>query len=194
MSGSRNENTNIVFRLYLDPRKVFRLMDIAMITGESNLQWLSRRMNYYVQTGKLNNPRKGIYTKPGYSFEELGCSLYTPSYISLEYVLQRAGVIFQYSSQITLVSYLSRKLTIDNQVFGYRKIKGEVLVNTAGIQQLSNHINMATPERAFLDMLYLSPNFYFDKLNTLDFDAVMRLLPVYSSASLSKNATKLLKK
>jgi hypothetical protein len=193
MSGSQNEKTDIVFRLYLDPRTVFRLNDIAMIAGESNLRWLSRKMNYYVRTGKLNNPRKGIYTKTGYKAEELGCSLYAPSYISLEYVLQRSGVIFQYSSQITLVSYLSRELTIENQQFRYRKIKGEIVANTAGIQQLPNHINMATPERAFLDILYLSPDFYFDNLNPLNFEAVKRLLRVYSSVSLSKKATKLLK-
>jgi len=61
-----------------------------------------------VRAGKFLNPRKGIYAKSGFSKEELACILYTPAYISLEYVLQKAGVVFQYDPALTAVSYLSR--------------------------------------------------------------------------------------
>ena len=52
--------------------------------------------------------------------EELACTLYTPSYISLEYVLQKAGVVFQYDERITAVSYLRRSIDIQFQN-AYRK-------------------------------------------------------------------------
>ena len=80
------------------------------------------RLNYYVRTGRLQNPRKGLYCKPNYNPQELACRIFTPSYLSLEYVLQRSGVIFQYDSRFTALSYLSRDVEIENQVFSFRII------------------------------------------------------------------------
>ena len=97
-----------------------------MLTGETNFQSLNKKLNYYVHAGKLQNPRKGIYTKPGYEPEELACSIYRPSYISLEYVLQKAGVVFQFDSRITLVSYLSRNIEVDTREYRYRKMKDDL--------------------------------------------------------------------
>jgi hypothetical protein len=105
--------------------------------------------------------------------------------------LQRAGVIFQYDSAITNVSYLTRETEIDNQTFRYRQIKGEILTNTAGIILNKNNINIATPERAFLDMLYLNKKFYFDNLHILNKKTVSKLLPIYNSQILVKTVNKL---
>jgi hypothetical protein len=120
-----------------------------------------------VRKGKLQNPRKGIYTKPDYNKKELACTIYRPSYISLEYVLQKAGILFQHDSRITVISYLTRCIDVENNIYLYRRIKGEILVNTIGIIRQNNHINIASAERAFLDLLYLNANFYFDNLNPL---------------------------
>ena len=106
-----------------------------MLIGETNFQSLNKKLNYYVRTGKLLNPRKGVYTKPNYDPVELACIIYTPSYISLEYVLQKSGIIFQYDSRITAVSYLSRGIEVAGTTYLFRKIKGEILLNTAGINQ-----------------------------------------------------------
>jgi hypothetical protein len=187
-----SQKQNIVMTIYQNKRTVFRLSDIAMLVGESNFISLNKKLNYYVHTGKLQNPRKGIYAKPAYNPEELACTLYTPSYISLEYVLQRAGVVFQYDSRITTVGYLSRSVEVCEQIYAYRKLKGEVLVNTAGIVQHANDVNMATPERAFLDLLYLDASYYFDNLNPLDKKKVDKLLPLYGSKALQKRVNKLM--
>jgi len=192
MFGSQNNNENIVLSLYKDGRTVFRLIDVAMLIGETDLQALSKKMNYYVGKGQLQNPRKGIYVKTGYNPEELACRIYSPSYISLEYVLQKAGVIFQYDTRITVVSYLSRSIKVETQSYHFRKIKGEILVNTTGLNRLSNYVNIAGPERAFLDMLYLSPRFYFDNLNPLDKTLLIKLLPIYQSKALTNRLTKIL--
>jgi hypothetical protein len=144
-----------------------------------------------VRTGKLLNPRKGIYSKPDYNNEELACLLYTPSYISLEYVLQKEGVIFQYDSRITSISYLSRTIEIEDNTFIYRKIKGEIIANSKGVNSIENRLNIATPERAFLDMLYLSKNAYFDNLNALNKEKVYDLLPIYLSKALTDRVNKL---
>lgn len=192
MFSSRNINNNIILTIYKDTRTVFRLNDIAMLAGESNFQSLNKKLNYYVRTGKLQNPRKGIYAKPGYQYEELACSICIPSYISLEYVLQKAGIIFQYDSRITVVSYLSRIIEVENQVYIFRKIKASMLIETMGIIRQNNHINIATAERAFLDLLYLNKNYYFDNLNPLNKELVFKLLPLYQSKAMDVEVTKLL--
>ena len=181
---------NIVFDIYKNSRTVFKINDIALLMGKEKDSALCKLLNYYVKTGKLLNPRKGFYAKEEYQPEELACLLYPPTYISLEYVLQRAGVIFQYDSAITSVSYLTREIVVSNQTFRYRKIKGEILTNTEGVFLNKNNINIASPERAFLDILYLNKRFYFDNLHILDKKKIVKLLPIYQSESLIKTVTK----
>jgi hypothetical protein len=188
---SSSQKYDLILSVYNDKRSVFTLNDIAMLICESNFKRLNERLNYYVRTGKLFRPRKGIYVKFNYDPEELACTLYTPSYISLEYVLQKAGVVFQYDERITAVSYLSRSINIENQIYSYRKIKGDIIIVTQGIVQ-KNSVNIATPERAFLDVLYLNTTYNFDNLNPLDKDLVYRLLPIYNSKKMTKRVRKLL--
>ena len=193
MYSSRTTNQDIVFAVYKDKRTVFRLNDVALLVGESNFQSLNKKLNYYVHTGKLKNPRRGIYTKLEYNPEELACNIYTPSYISLEYVLQKSGIIFQYDSGITAVSYLSRSIEVTGKNFLFRKIKGEVLVNTAGINRHENHVNIASAERAFLDLMYLNTEFYCDNLNPLNRQIAYKILSIYKSKSLSERVKKVLR-
>jgi len=192
MSGSQNINTDIILTIYKDARSVFRLRDIALIAGETDFESLNKKLNYYVHKGKLQNPRKGIYTKSGYNQEELACCIYTPAYVSLAYVLQKAGVVFQYNTAITTVSYLSRTIIVDEKTYSFRKLKGELLTDTTGIIRQPNFINIASPERAFLDMLYLDKDYYFDNLNPLNKELVRKFLPIYQSKVLKSKVTNLL--
>lgn len=188
----RLNTKDLILSIYTDSRYVFNLTDIAMLVGDTDFSSINKKLNYYVKKVKLLNPRRGIYAKPGYTPEEIACKVYTPSYISLEYVLQRAGVIFQYESRISAISYLSREIEIDGKEYLYHKVKGEILINTQGIE-FHNNINIASAERAFLDMIYLVPSFYFDNLNVLDKKAVTRLLSVYNSKTMNARVQKLLK-
>ncbi|MEN9447919.1 MAG: hypothetical protein RJA25_1209 [Bacteroidota bacterium] len=186
-----SQNKNIVWEIYNAPATVFTLPAIALLLGETNFKSLSQKLNYYVRTGKLLQLRKGIYAKPNYNPEELACMLYTPSYLSLEYVLQKTGVIFQYDSRLTSVSYLSRSVEADNNLIAYRKIKNEILVNMNGIQRNGN-INIAIPERAFLDILYLNVAYHFDNIHSLNEKIIRELLLVYNSKILIKRVNKIL--
>jgi hypothetical protein len=184
---------DIVLEIYRDTGTVYRFNDIAMLLGETNFQSLSKKLNKLVHMGKLLTPRKGIYAKSNFNPEELACILYTPSYISLEYVLQKAGVVFQYDARITSITYLSRNIEVDNQAYSYRKIKGEILIEPMGIIKKNRLINIAVPERAFLDVLYLNKDYYFDNLNPLNKELIHKLLPVYKSKAMTDKVTKLLK-
>ena len=183
---------NILLDIYNDKRNVFKISDIAEMSGVDDNKTLSWRMNYYVRQGRLLNPRKGIYAKNGYSVEELASCLYTPSYISLDYVLKREGVVCQNVGTITLVGYLNRLIEIGNSLILYRKLKDEILTNYEGVR-FENGVRIASAERAFLDMYYLSPNYSFSNINKLNYKIIKKLLPVYSSVALEIRTKQLFK-
>jgi predicted transcriptional regulator of viral defense system len=187
---SSQKGIDILFEIYKDSRTVFRINDIALLVN-SNDRLLYQKLNKLVKKGKLLNIRKGIYVKEGYNSEELACLLYTPTYISLGYVLQRSGIIFQYDSSITNISYLNREILVNGQPIQYRQIKREILLNTSGIININN-TNIATPERAFLDTLYLNGFFYFDNIKNLNIKNIYKFLPIYNSTSLIREAEKIL--
>ena len=187
-----SSQNNVLKLILLDARTVFPIQSMVMLSGISDGVRLTKMLNYYVKKGDILNPRRGIYTKPNYNAEELACAIFHPSYISLEYVLKQAGVIFQYDSTITSVSYLTRNMEVDGKNFSFRQIKPELWMGFSGTTQQGN-VCRATPERAFLDMLYLSAgNCYFDNLRPLKRKEVLALLPSYQSKTLVKNAKKFL--
>jgi hypothetical protein len=190
IEGRKAKRNDTIMAIYRDSRSVFNTADIAMLSGESDRTSLGQKLNGYVRTGKLISVRRGIYAKPGYTPEEVACKVYTPSYISLEYVLGRAGVIFQYDSRITCVSYLSREVEIAGAAVSYRKLKDGILIETTGIER-KGQINIATPERAFLEMLYLDSTYYFDNPRKLDRQRIEQLLPIFGSKKLTETVKKI---
>jgi hypothetical protein len=115
----------------------------------------------------------------------LATKIYTPSYISLETVLQKEGIVFQYYKAIFVVSYLSREILCDNQKYIFKKIKDEVLVNNLGIERKENYF-IAAKERAFLDALYLYKNYHFDNLKPLNWNLCFEIALIYKSRELIK--------
>ena len=183
-------NSGFILEVYKDKRTVFTFNDLGLLLGESDKDKLKQKVNYYVRNNMILNIRKGIYAKENYNPEELACKIFTPAYLSLEYVLQKAGAIFQYSGKFTLVSYLSRSIKVGNNIFDYRRIKEPVLINTTGINRLPDDINIASPERAFLDILYLDKEFYLDNPAALDKKKIISILPVYNSRALDERVRK----
>lgn len=183
---------NPLLSILNSPRTVFTIQSLVMLTGIRDSKKLTKSLHYYAKDGKLLNLRRGIYAKLNYDVQEMACCLYRPSYISLEYVLQRAGVVFQWEESITCISYLSRSTEIDGQPYQYRKINPALWVGMEGIEQRDN-ISIATPERAFLDMIYISSgNCYFDNLHPLSINKIRELLPHYNSATLNERVSNLL--
>ena len=183
---------NVMEVILNSSRSVFNIQSLRMLTECRNSQKLTQSLYYYIKEGKIRNPRRGIYTKSTYDKQEMACSLFRPAYISLEYVLQRAGVVFQYDDAITCVSYLNRTVWIDDRSYQFRIINPELWIGLEGIEQHDN-ILIATPERAFLDLVYLSAgNCYFDNLHPLNKTKVRQLLPHYRSKVLAERTDKLL--
>lgn len=183
---------NVLEVILSSPRTVFNVQSLRMLTECEDSQKLTKSLHYYVKEGKIRNPRRGIYTKATFDEKEMACSLFRPAYVSLEYVLQRSGIVFQYDDTVTCVSYLNRNVEIDDKAYQFRIINPELWIGMDGIEQQDN-ILIATPERAFLDMIYLSAgNCYFDNLHPLNKIKVKQLLPFYQSKVLTERVTKLL--
>ena len=169
---------------------VFTFKDLSLILGETDKNYLRKKIYRYVKAKKLYSIRRGLYAKDkNYNKFELATKIYTPSYISFETVLSRAGIIFQFYSQIFVASYLAREITVDGQKHVYKKIKDEILTNHLGIEQKENYA-IAIPERAFLDTLYLYKKYHFDNLSPINWKKVFEILPIYQNKALEKRIKK----
>lgn len=158
---------------------VFTFQDLLLMWDGIAVETARKRVNYYVQSGNLYPIRRGIYAKDrNYDRFELATKIFTPAYISFETVLGNAGVTFQYYSTIFVASYQTKEIVADGQKFAFSTLKGPLLTNASGVENKATYA-IATPERAFLDRVYLSRNYHFDNLSVLNWDKVEEILPAY---------------
>lgn len=176
---------DIILTLYSKPQTVFTLDEISLYFPKIPYENLRSRIRYFTNAGKLQRLHHGVYAKNEYNPLELANKLYKPSYISLETVLAKGGVIFQYYETIFAVSYLTRTVTLNETKIQYRQIKRSVLTNLIGIEQKTGYF-IATLERAFLDAIFIYKNYHFDNLETIDWEKVKELKKVYKSKAFEK--------
>lgn len=170
---------NLLQQLLRSDQTVFSFKELLLGHRTLNAKILKARLNYYVQNGDLYHIRRGLYAKDNkYSRLELATKILAPSYISFETVLRSAGIIFQYSSAIYVASYQSRTIECDGQTYIFKTLKPVILTNSVGIE-IRPEYSIASPERAFLDVVYLHRQYHFDNLAPLDWNKVYELLPIY---------------
>lgn len=165
---------------------VFSTKDIALLWRDAQTGASQVRLNYYVKTGKLFRIRRGIYAKDkDYDKYEFATKIFRPSYVSFETVLGSTGMTFQYYSQIFVASYVKREIKCDGQIYSFQKMKNSILNNPTGIDQTGEYA-IASKERAYLDTIYRSKNYYFDNVRSLDWDKVFEILPIYNNKKMAK--------
>ena len=175
----------MILDLYRRPETVLTIDEIAQMFPEISYKSLKDRLSYFTKTGQIRRLRSGVYAKLDYNPLELANKVYKPSYISLETVLFRSGVVFQAYQTIFVVSYLTRTLTIDHQDIQIRKMKEVVLTNMAGIDPQTGYF-MASLERAFLDAIYIYRDYHFDNLEGINWEKVESLKGIYHSLAFEK--------
>mgnify|MGYP001568195597 CR=1 FL=1 len=172
--------------LLRSPKTIFSTKDVALLWSEERENTVSARLNKYVRSGKLIRVRRGLYAKDeNYDKSELATKIYTPSYISFETVLAKAGVVFQFYGQIFVASYVTREVTIDDQTYSYKRIRDSILTNRIGVEAKDNYY-IASPERAFLDVVYSNKDYHFDNLSPFNWERVFEILPIYNNKSMEK--------
>ena len=181
---------NLIAKLYQSPKTILTTKDIALIWEETNPVNLSSKIKYYAKEGSLIRLTRGVFAKSKeYDIKELATSIYTPSYISFETVLREAGIIFQHYDSIFVAGPYPTTKKIGDKTITFRKLKGSVLYNALGIKNEKNY-SIATPERAFLDIVYLFPKFYFDNLRSINWEQCFELAKIYDNKQLIKRVTK----
>ncbi len=181
---------SLIAKLYQSPKTILSNKDLALIWQENNEEGLYAKTAYYVKQKALIRLTRGVFAKnKNYNPKELATSIYTPSYISFETVLREAGVIFQHYDTIFVVSKWPKTMTVDKNTFTFRKLKDSVLFNSTGIVIKDNY-SVAITERAFLDMIYLFPNYYFDNLKSINWERCDEIAKIYNNKELIKRLAK----
>lgn len=181
---------NFLVALYDSKQTVFTSREIALLIGEKDSNNLKSKLAYYVRTGKLIRLRRGIFAKNNnYNKNELAVRIFTPAYVSFETVLQREGIVFQFYETIFVASYLSREVSFGGNKFTFRKVKSETLIDQKGLINRGTYFE-ATKERAFLDLLYVSGDYYFDNLRGIDWEKCFDIVSIYGSKALTKKLIK----
>jgi len=185
---------NSLVKLFQSSKTVFTSKELALIWNEASANNLKAKIYYYVKSKSIIRLWRGVYAKTSdFDPKELAASLYSPSYISFETVLREAGMIFQHYETIFVAGPWNKDLQIDRYKFTFRRLKKSVLYNPAGIASRDN-FSIASPERAFLDMLYVSPEYYFDNLNSLNWEKCFDLVGIYDNKQLEERLKKYQKK
>ncbi len=126
---------------------------------------LHLQLSRWVAKGKVIRLKRGLYTLPEtyrkapLSLRWLANTLYSPSYLSLEYMLSWYDMIPERVATITSVTLLKTAL-FNNPLgrFAYRTVKKDLFFGFEEIKdEFGAPILIASPEKAFLDYIYLSP-------------------------------------
>ena len=170
------------FKKIIETKKtVFTVNDFRQIWQIKNKNYLKTIINRLFKRVDIFRIRRGIYILNNkYSLFELANKIKQPSYVSLETVLQKNGVIFQdYASSIYSISNSTKKYKINNIKFYYSKISNQILSNPLGVENKNNY-NIASVERAIADRIYLTSNYFFDNLRKVDTKKLKEISKIYN--------------
>ena len=152
----------------------FTFDDLAGV--EKDRHYLKVLFSRYGKAGKLVRLKKGIYVKKEYLddlrnknaypayLEFLASILYTPSYLSLEYILAKHSLLTEEVVSFTCVSR-NKTSRFSNQ-FGnylYHKIKDLLFIGFKVIKLNGLIIFQATKAKALFDYLYFRKNLLVNK-------------------------------
>lgn len=164
-------------KLLIDSGKtVFTTIDLGNILKIENKNYLLVYINRLKKRGEIKMIKKGIYViNNNFNVFELANKLRSPSYVSLQSILFKNGIIFQdYSNIITSISYNTIKINLINKEFRYHKIKSDLLSNPKGIV-VENNTRLAIPERAFVDLVYIYNDYHIDNLDKLNKNLLLEI-------------------
>lgn len=168
------------FNLLIQSQKtVFDYNDIVLLTAIHNTNTVKAFLLRAQKAQLLQCIHKGLRALSHYNPYEVAVKLKSQSYISLETVLYTSGIIFQYyHTTVTYVSSDTRTMTYDGYRYEGFTIKESIRTNPLGLRHHPGYM-IATPERAFADMVYLTKQTYVDNPQWLNLTQLELLLPMY---------------
>ncbi len=136
---------------------IFSLQDIKLL----NEKVYPYQLSQWVKKGYLLRLKNGLFSFPERSknlkVETIAFNLYQPSYVSLEWVLSKYGIIPEMvynCTSITTKTTRNYKNTFGDFIF--RNIKKSMFFGYEKIEENGQVYLIAYPEKALLDYLYLN--------------------------------------
>ena len=143
----------------------------TLLPVEKNKNYLKILFSRYQKAGKLIRLKRGIYTTKEYLdalqksqrfssyLEFLANILYSPSYLSLEYILYQHNLLTELPVNFTSIAK-NKTANFSNKFgnFFYHKIKDELFCGYEPVKEGDFIILKATPTKALFDFLYLRKN------------------------------------
>jgi predicted transcriptional regulator of viral defense system len=135
--------------------QLFRYADVEKYTGNANV-FLTRAL----KNGLIERIARGVYInaflKNRPEIEDVACFLRTPSYISCEWALNRHGILLQSPLVCTVLTLSTAVGLARNVQYGGATIEFSHLAARlfTGFETREGY-NMALPEKALLDTIYL---------------------------------------
>jgi predicted transcriptional regulator of viral defense system len=135
--------------------QLFRYADVEKYTGNANV-FLTRAL----KNGLVERIARGVYInaflKNRPEIEDVACFLRTPSYISCEWALNRHGILLQSPLVCTVLTLSTAVGLARNVQYGGATIEFSHLAARlfTGFETREGY-NMALPEKALLDTIYL---------------------------------------
>lgn len=136
---------------------------VKRIFPEEKEEHINIQLSRMVKSGRLIRLKRGLFCFPETLKNHrnefvLAQLLYEPSYISLESALNAQGVIPDIPQNVTSISpTTTKKVTVSIGTFLYSKIQTSLYFGYEKINDGNSpyYYNMALPEKAFLDYLYI---------------------------------------
>lgn len=171
-------------------KSYFSFADLRKITqmDDASLRVVISRL---VKTGKIARLVKGYYSidRAMVDWQKIALEIYAPSYLSFEWVLGQYNILSQKSYALTLATTKrAKQIEIGNTNAIYRHLRENLFFGYI----LKDGYLIAEPEKAFLDLAYLSLNGYakFDteemNLKLLDKNKIKNYLKKFKSERLKK--------
>lgn len=148
-------------------KSFFTISEMEKVTGLSRGS-LYVTLKRWVDKGIMERVGQGIYipAMADVSLESVAAQLYIPNYLSFESALARYGILNLIPYTLTFATpRKTRKFTLRKQGVEFRQISRRLFFG----YEIRNGINIATPEKAFLDQIYFQSRgkafLDFDELN-----------------------------
>lgn len=150
--------TKLIQKIKNIPKSYFSFTDLKKISELSD-ESLKVAISRMIKNGEIIKLRKGVYALDisKISWENFAVEMYSPSYLSFEWALARHNILSQKPINLTLaVAKRSKKIITPQNIIIYHHLQPKLFW---GFAKEDNYL-LAEPEKAFLDLAYLSLNGY----------------------------------
>ncbi len=173
---------------------IFKYADVSKFVSYPNV-FLTRA----IKAGYIERIMRGVYYntfKRAPSYEEIACALRVPSYISCEWALNYHNLLLQVPTVCTVITLSSsvgkrNRVSYKGIIIEYSKIKEDLFFG----YETHKSFNMAIPEKALLDTVYLRNRIPFPdeiELENINLDILHEMLQPFPE-TVKKKLSKFIK-